>query len=262
MRSNLFSLEKMDGQERLREALEMRGFLVEKDGPFLALTSGSSKADLVDVKRLLNSLNIPIFWNDDRFQLLTNKFPVIMMKKITAYRGEEFPVSMEGYHFRWRAFVNRKHGLKVDALKLDPYISSFVKAVNQAGIPCLAGCDGHLKFAPNLQFSGVYSGAWFQVIKEQYLNDLELNYTWKVEYRGGSGSKLVACKGGDERWDTHKIYGDTLKMAYKLKDYADEIKSRKACSFKRNVQMKEEAEFYRVNGRFEELSEWMAKVSE
>ena len=34
MKSNLLSLELMDGQERLAEALEMRGFLVEKRDHF------------------------------------------------------------------------------------------------------------------------------------------------------------------------------------------------------------------------------------
>ncbi|MCD5325384.1 MULTISPECIES: hypothetical protein [Pontibacillus] len=261
MKSNLLSLEMMNGQERLHEALEMRGFLVKKEGPFLMLASGSSKRDLRSLKMLLNKLHIPIFWNGDRFQLLTNKFPVMMMKKITEHRGEEFPVSMEGYHFRWRAFVNRKNGLKVDALDLDPHIACFVKAVNEAGIPCLAGCDGHLKHAPNLQFSGVYSGAWFQIIQEQYLSEFELNYTWNVEFKGGSGSRLVASKARNERWDRHKIYEDTLKMAYKLKEHADEIKKRKASSFKRNAGMKEEAEGLRTDGRFEELVDWMERLS-
>ncbi|WP_428911993.1 hypothetical protein [Niallia sp. Krafla_26] len=261
MKSNLLSLELMDGQERLAEALEMRGFLVEKQGPFLILGNGSAASDFTDLKALLSKLNIPIFWNGDRFQLLVNRFPVMMMKKITTHRGAEFPVSMNGYHFKWRAFVNRKHGLKVDTMKLDPYIASLVKAVNGAGFSCLAGCDGHLRHAPNLQFSGVYNGAWFQIIQKEYLSGLTLNYIWEVEYKGGSGSRLVARKIDSEQWDMKKIYEDTLTMAYKLKEHSAEIKDRKATSFKRNQKMKEVAETYRLNGQFEDLVDWMEKES-
>lgn len=261
MKSNLLSLELMNGQERLAEALEMRGFLIEEAGPFLTLKKGSAASDYADLKALLTKLNIPVMWYGDKFQLLANRFPVMMMKKITTHRGTEFPISMSGYHLRWRAFVNRKHGLKVDVMKLDPYIACLVKAVNQAGISCLAGCDGHLRHAPNLQFSGVYNGAWFQVIQKEYLNGLNLNYSWEVEYRGGSCSRLVAAKTDSEQWDLKKIYEDTLKMAYKLKECSSKIKDRKASYFKRNQRMKKEAEAYRINGQFEELVEWMDKVS-
>lgn len=261
MKSNLLSLELMDGQERLAEALEMRGFLVEKKGPFLALGTGSAALDYVDLRALLSKLNIPVYWEEDRFQLLVNRFPVMMMKRITTQRGIEFPVSMNGYHFRWRAFVNRKHGLKVDTMKLDPYIASFVKAVNRAGISCLAGCDGHLRHAPNLQFSGVYNGAWFHIVQKQYLKELSLNYKWEVEYKGRSGSRLVARKKDSEQWDMKKVYEDTLTMAYKLKEHSSEIKDRKSSSFKRNQQMKQVAEAYRINGQFEELVAWMENAS-
>ena len=81
MKSNLFTLELMDGQERLFEALEMRGFLVEKKGPFLTLASGSAALDYPALKALLTKLNIPVFWNGNHFQLLVNRFPVAMMKK-------------------------------------------------------------------------------------------------------------------------------------------------------------------------------------
>jgi hypothetical protein len=261
LKSNLLSLELMDGQERLAEALEMRGFLIEKKGPFFKLESGSAASDYADLKALLTKLNIPVYFDGECFQLLVNRFPVMLMKKITAHRGAEFPVSMNGYHFKWRAFVNRKHGLKVDTMKLDPYIACLVKAVNQAGISCLAGCDGHLKHSPNLQFSGVYNGAWFKIIQKEYFNELNLNYMWEVEFKGGSRSRLVAVKTECEQWDAKKIYEDTLKMAYKLKEHSGEIKDRKASGFKRNKEMKQRAESYRLAGEFEKLTDWMEKAS-
>ena len=261
MKSNLLTLELMDGQERLFEALEMRGFLVEKKGEFLTLSSGSAALDYPALKVLFKNFNIPVYWQGNDFQLLVNRFPVAMMKKITTVAGHEFPVSMNHYHFRWRAFANRKHGLKVNTLELDPYIACFVKAVNQAGVSCLAGCDGHLKHAPNLQFSGVFNGAWFHIIQKQYLNELKLNYKWEVCFKGGSGSRLVAVKAETENWDMKKIYEDTLNMAYKLKEHAEEIKERKISAFKRNKQMKEVAEFYRESGDYTKLIKWMGEVS-
>ena len=168
---------------------------------------------------------------------------------------------MNDYHYKWRAFVNRRHGLKVNTIELDPYIACLVKAVNQAGISCLAGCDGHLKHAPNLQFSGVYNGAWFHIIQKRYLNELKLNYTWKVTFKGGSGAQLVAEKEETESWDMKKIYEDTLNMAYKLKEHSEEIKERKVSSFKRNQQMKQMAESYRESGNYVKLIEWMEEVS-
>src|SRR5690606_36696084 len=121
------------------------------------LTSGSAALDDRALKALLGKLNIPVFWDGDKFQLLVNRLPVMMMKKITTEKGHEFPVTMQDYHYKWRAFVNRKYGLKVNTMDLDPYIACLVKAVNQTGIACLADCDGHLKYAPNSHFSGAYN---------------------------------------------------------------------------------------------------------
>ncbi|WP_102345901.1 hypothetical protein [Bacillus sp. Marseille-P3661] len=261
MKSNLLTLELMEGQERLFEALEMRGFLVEKKGPFLSLASGSAALDYQALRRLLRKYNIPVYWDGDHFQLLVNRFPVIMMKKITTEQGHEFSINMQDYQYKWRAFVTRKYGLKVNTMDLDPYIASLVKAVNQAGIACLAGCDGHLKYAPNLQFSGVYNGAWFHIIQKHYFKDLELNYTWEVNFKGRSGASLFASKKGTESWDMRKIYEDTLYMAYRLKEHSEEVRNIKINSFRRNREMKEVAEGYRKSGNYLELVGWMEEVS-
>ncbi|WP_096200010.1 hypothetical protein [Bacillus sp. FJAT-45350] len=261
MKSNLFTLELMDGQERLFEALEMRGFLVEKNGPYLTLSKGSAESDYRALKSLLTKMNVPMFWNGVNFQLLVNRFPVAMMKRITTKAGHEFPVQMNDYHYRWRAFANRKFGLKVNTIELDPYIALLVKTVNQAGIPCLAGCDGHLKHAPNLQFSGVFNGAWFKIIQKHYLQELKLNYQWEVTFNARSGSNLVATKKDEEQWDMKKIYADTLTMAYKIKEHAEEIRQRKLASFKRSKVMKQTAELLKATGDYSKLVSWMEEVS-
>ncbi|MDN3015759.1 hypothetical protein PH210_06000 [Paenibacillus sp. BSR1-1] len=98
----------------------MRGFLVEKKGSFLTLSRGSAALDYPALKALLKSYNFPVFWQGNHFQLLLNQFPVAMMKKITTKPGHEFPVSMNDYHFKWNAFGNRRNGLKVNTLELDP----------------------------------------------------------------------------------------------------------------------------------------------
>lgn len=261
MKSALFSLERMDGQDRLFEALEMRGFLVKKEGPFLTLSKGSADRDYQDLKRLLNKLGLPVFWNGDRFQLLVNRLPVMMMKKITTMRGHEFPIQMSGYHFRWRAFVNRRNGLKVNTLDLDPRIAMLVKAVNQAGISCLAGCDGHMRRAPHLKFSGAYTGAWFSIVQKRYFDELTFHYQWEIRYDVANGSALIAKKNDSERWDMKKIYEDALTMAYRLKEVAEEVKEGKQRSFKRNKEMKNMAESLLQSKEYDELAAWMEQLA-
>ncbi|MEH7073816.1 hypothetical protein [Neobacillus drentensis] len=71
----------------------------------------------------------------------------------------------------------------------------------------------------------------------------------------------MAVKADSENWDMKKIYEDTLNIAYRLKENAEEIKGRKHAAFKRNKQMKEIAESYRKGGEFKKLINWMEEVS-
>ncbi|WP_249366798.1 hypothetical protein [Neobacillus rhizophilus] len=257
---NLLKLEMMTATERMAEALTMRGLFVETKGDFIVLTEENTSADIMKTKRLLNDLGIPTFWQGNQFQILVSRFPIAAMKKIINVPGKEFPVHMEGYHFKWRAFAQRRFGIKVNALDLDANMAMFVKTLNLAGITALAGCSGHHRYPPNVQLSGVYQGAWFKVIQEKYFSGLNLHYTWEVHFDNGSGSCIRAVETG--RWDMSLIYQDTVQMAEVLQKYAAEIRELKKSSFKRSKEMKETAGKLLKEEHVEALVEWMTEQAE
>src|SRR4051794_14270684 len=107
-------------------------------------------------------------------------------------------------------------------------MAMLVKSLNLAGITSLADCNGHHRYAPNVQLSGGYQGAWFKVIQEKYLSELTLHYNWTVHFDNQSGSCFVSE--GDERWDMNLIYQDTVQMAMVLQKYSREIRELKNAS--------------------------------
>lgn len=260
---NLLKLEMMNGTDRVAEALQMRGLFLEIKNDVIVLTDENTKEDIEKARELIDRLNIPTFWiADNKFQILTNRIPIVMMKKIMNARGHEFPIHMEGYHYYWRAFVQRRFGIKVNALDLDPQVAMMVKMLNLAGITTLAGCNGHYHYCPNFQLSGVFQGAWFEVIQEKYLNNCVLHYKWRVHYGNQSGSSIIAEKNHNHTWDMNKIYQDTVQMALILKEHASEIRELKNKTFKRDGQMKEIAKFFAQEKNYKELVLWMKEQIE
>lgn len=169
--------------------------------------------------------------------------------------GREFPISMEGYHHKWRAFAQRRFGIQVNALDLDANVAMLVNSLNMAGITTHAGCNGHHRNAPIFQFSGVFQGAWFEVIQEQYLSELSLHYNWKVLYNNSLGSCLRADGAG--HWEMNLIYQDTVKMAHILQKHAKQIRELNSASFKRNKEMKSAANHLVQQGDFAFHADWM-----
>jgi hypothetical protein len=260
IKMNLMKLEMMNGTERVAEALQMRGLFVEVKNDLIVLTEENTKVDIEKVRELLIRLNIPTLWTtDNKFQVLVNRLPIAMMKRIMNVRGQEFPVNMEGYHYRWRAFAQRRFGIKVNALELDPQVAMMVKILNVAGITTLAGCNGHHRYAPNFQLSGVFQGAWFEVIQEKYLKSCDLHYKWSVHYGNQSGSSLIAENEHTSRWDMNNIYQDTVQMATILKKHANEIRDLKKKTFKRDGEMKEIAKRFVEEKDYVGLVAWMKK---
>ncbi|MBT2729508.1 hypothetical protein J7E63_21685 [Bacillus sp. ISL-75] len=233
----------------------MRGLFIEVKDDFIILSNENTQADIKKTKQLIRNLGIPTFWQDNQFQVLVTRTPIVTMKNIMNAPGREFPVHMEGYHFQWRAFAQRRFGIKVNALDMDANMAMLVKSLNQAGITSLAGCNGHHRYAPNVQFSGGYQGAWFKVIQEKYLSELTLHYKWTVHFDSPSGSCIRAE--GAERWDMNLIYQDTVQMALVLQKYAREIRELKNASFKRNKEMKESASNLLNERNYKGLVEWM-----
>jgi hypothetical protein len=258
---NLMKLEMMNGTERLVEALQMRGMFVQLTDDVIVLGEENTSEDINKVRALLESLNIPTFWaTNNKFQVLVNRLPIAMMKRIINVRGQEFPVRMEGYHYKWRAFAQRRFGIKVNALDLDPQVAMLVKTLNLASVTTLAGCNGHHRYAPNFQLSGVFQGAWFEIIQEKYLGDCKLHYKWSVNYGNQSGSSIIAENKSNTRWDMNKIYQDTVHMAMILQEHAEKIREMKKKAFKRNDEMKEIAKQFVEKKNYRELKMWMREL--
>ncbi|MGY0693757.1 hypothetical protein ACW2QC_13365 [Virgibacillus sp. FSP13] len=254
---NLMKLEMMNGTERIAEALQMRGLFATVKDDFIHITVENTKEDIVRVRRLLDDLNIPTFWQDTKFQVLVNRIPISIMKRIINKPGNEFPVSMKGYHYKWKSFVQRRFGIKVNGLDLDPQIAMLVKSLNLAGITALAGCSGHHRYEPNVQLSGVFQGAWFEVIQEKYLSECSLHYTWNVHYSNRSGSCMIAEKNNGTRFDMNLIYQDAVQMASVLQKHAEEIRQLKRNVLTRNKEMKAKAYKFLEKRDFRGLVEWM-----
>ncbi|WHY88570.1 hypothetical protein QNH39_12315 [Neobacillus novalis] len=253
------SMEMQAGTEKLAEALVLRGFPVRVENDFITLPNGSQQ-DFHQLKRFLEKMQIPVFWNGDRFQLLTNHFPLQKMKEIIHFHGREHLVHMEGYHFKWRSFVNRRYGIRTNTINLCPFTAIMVKALNEAGIVTLTGCNGHGKHNPNFQLSGVYYGVWFSIIQQKYMKNLALHYKWKVNYlHEACNAVIMANKLAEERWDMKKVLADCYKMAAVLTENKAELRDWKRRTFKRN--MKETAEALKETGDVHQLFDWMKKTA-
>jgi len=249
------SMEMQSGTKKLAEALMLRGFPVQVENDLISLRNGSEQ-DQKQLKNFLEKLNIPVFWHENRFQLLVNRFPLQKMKEIIHFKGREHFVHMEGYHFKWRSFVNRRYGIRTNTTDLCPYTAIMVKALNEAGIVTLTGCNGHGSHNPNFQLSGIYYGIWFSLLQQKYMKDLSLHYKWKVEFtRGFSSSIIIAHKPSDELWDMMKVLADCEQMALVLISHANEIRELKKHCFKRS--MKETAESLKDAGDVHKLYELM-----
>ena len=164
---NLLNLEMMNATERMAEALKMRGLFVTQENGIITFTNENAKHDLIDVKELLDQLNIPIIWHTDTImEVLVNRLPVVYMKKITNAGGRNFSIHMNGYHYQWRAFAQRRFGLKIDVFQLEPNMSLLTRILNKVGISTLSGCNGHHKSAPEFKLSGIYNGAWLKIVQK------------------------------------------------------------------------------------------------
>lgn len=257
--SVFLSMEMQTGTEKLAEALLLRGFPVRLEKEFITLKNGSEQ-DYIQLKTFLDRLKVPVFWIEDKFQLLINNFPLQKMKEIIYFDGQEHMVHMEGYHFKWRSFVIRRYGIRTNTIDLCPFTAIMVKALNEAGIVTLTGCNGHGKHNPNFQLSGVYYGIWFSIIQQRYMKALSLHYNWKVKFiTGASNSIIVADKHSNESWDMKKILSDSYQMANVLINNAPKIRECKKQLFKRN--MKLTAEELRFSGNIQQLFDWMKKIT-
>lgn len=252
---NYINLEVMSATSKVVEALKARGFFVEEENGAIEFTESSAQGDQTQALQLLNRLGIPfMLMPNQSVEILVNKLPNSVFKKIFQFGGAPFDVSFNSHQENWRYFTSKRFGLRVEALDLEYNMARFVKMANLAGIATFAGCNGHLKHSPRFQFSGVFHGAWFNAIQQLYMKNLQLNYRWEVLYQGTTQAELRVIN--EKGWDQNLIHQDTLKMAGVLEKYAREIRELKKKSFSKHQSM---PKVFFQHEESESLENWMVE---
>lgn len=249
---------KLQGATKLCvDALKSRGFQVKEDQGQIIFLQSSSAQDMYHATIILNKLDIPFIRKDQSsLEILVNQVPLSIFDKISKFGGRPYTIPYRECQTHWRYFHNHRFGIRLNALDLEYNMASFVKAANLAGIRTVSGCNGHYKKSPRFQVVGEYYGAWFEVVQKLFMADLDLNYQWKVLYQGVTKAEIRAI--GDN-WDMDRIHQDTVKMAEKLEQHADQIRLLKTESFrKKSIQPKQ---FVRER-RFNKLVQWMLQQCE
>lgn len=254
--NEMLELKSMNATEKIAVILKLRGLFVSHNKNMLVFSKASAKSDIRDVIILLNNHDIPFICRDvQKIEILVNVISIEKMKQIFFAGGKPFPINYINFHSNWRSFVSRKFGYRVNAYQLEHNIASFVKAANLAGLSTYAGCNGHLKKSPRLQFTGPIMGAWFEAIQQLFMVDSTFNYHWEVIYNGLTGAELRATS--KEKWNQMKIHEDTLKMARILEEHATEIRELKRRSFGKSH--KEIVNGWIESKNYSELKEWMLR---
>lgn len=254
---NYVNLEVMSATSKVVEALKTRGFFVEEVNGVIVFTKASALADQKQALRILNHLEIPFrVLPDYSVEILVNNAPNIIFRKIFQFGGAPFLVGFEDRHATWRFFTSKRFGWRIDALNLEYNMARFVKSANLAGVAIFSGCNGHLIKSPRFQFSGVFHGAWFNVIQQKYMSNLQLNYKWEVLYQGHTQAELRVTD--KVEWNQSLIHQDTLKMAAVLEKHATEIREMKKFVFSKHQTV---AKSLGQQKQFDALEAWMYEQS-
>lgn len=239
------------------EALRLRGFQVKVDNGLIEFLQSSSKRDMAHVTQMLNRLKVPFIVRDaNRIEILVTKLPLAFYLKVAKFGSEPYMIPFEEHHTKWRYFYNHRYGVRLDTLEIEYNMATFVKAANLAGIRVISGCNGHHKNSPRFQVVGEYYGAWFEIIQQMFMHDLELNYQWRVQYQGNTKAEVRAV---GSNWDMDRIHQDTLRMAERLQRQAKEIRAIKERIFERRA--KEPKQFVE-NKQYKQLVHWMMQQYE
>ncbi|MEK4246584.1 hypothetical protein MKZ20_14780 [Psychrobacillus sp. FSL K6-2684] len=254
--TEMLELNSMNATEKIAVILKLRGLFVSYKKNVLVFSNSSTNNDIRDVIMLLNNYNIPFIHHEkQKIEILVNFISLEKMKQLFFAGGKPFPINYINFHSNWRSFVSRKFGYRVNAYQLEHNVACLVKAANLAGLSTYAGCNGHSKKSPRLQFTGPIMGAWFEVIQQLFMVHHTFNYQWEVTYSGLTGAELRATSKG--KWNQMKIHEDTLKMAMILESHAAEIRELKKLSFRKSH--KEIVAGWIEIKNYSALKEWMLR---
>ncbi|GEN36605.1 hypothetical protein [Aneurinibacillus danicus] len=232
MSITLLQIETMSAAEKLGEAFLAHGFLVKVQGDRLIFSPGNGLEDMNVVRKILERAGVPALYNGWEIQILVPHIPnhlaLSIMKKPKRRANYYIPY---GYH-GWRGFTKRNHGLRFNTLNFDPGIALLLKAMSEAGILVTGGCDGHEQKAPRIYFASRWAMAWFEILRERFMQRLDLHYKWEVDILTSGSPSLYALKAEDEGWELKKIQHDTVQMALILHKHAVSLRQVRRDTFK------------------------------
>jgi hypothetical protein len=167
-------------QRAFADVLWARGFLIEIDRGALILSDNAHRNDFYCLHDQLARTNHGGL-DGNRLDIGSDVLPHDLAPLFSDFGGgcEAF---YAGWWSSWRNFRNRVHGPKVPIDRLDPFVAALVKAMNAVGLGTYSCGDAHGRNELNVSLSGVYHGAWFEVLLDVFLREhLFLACEWRMD---------------------------------------------------------------------------------
>ncbi|MCH1624484.1 hypothetical protein [Fredinandcohnia quinoae] len=195
----------------LVKALQKRGFFIVEEDDYFTLGKGSHPKDLMDLKQMLDRLNISVTFQGEKV-IMTGELDDRKIHEIIWYPARNHEAGGDGGWRSWKYFINGMYGPKVRTITLETGVALFIKSLSAAGVRTISSCDGHGKKSPYISFFGLYNACWFMVLYKNLLSDLDLNYNWRIEDKGFSDPHIIA-NSNTGKWDLRLVVEDTQRMA-------------------------------------------------
>lgn len=210
-------------QQKVAEALRYRGYFVTVKEDGIYLSSANHREDLLSFISSFKEVGLTCT-DEGKLGLLPELDIEKAVEAIRFMPGRNHESGGTPYWGTWKYFIKRKHGPKIRTITLDPGIALLTKAISAVGISTIMCCDGHGRRAPHVMFDGAHNGIWFDLIQKQWMEEIELYYSWEV----GTGQSerymvLQAQKGKEQRWDIGRIQEDAYRMSQFLLNRAEEL---------------------------------------
>jgi hypothetical protein len=235
------------------KALHMRGFFIVEEDGYIRLGKGSHPKENMDLKEMLEILNVPATFHDQKITIGPEKLEDRKLHEIIWYPAKNHEAGGNGGWRSWKYFLKGIYGPKVRTITLETGIALFIKSLSAAGIRTISSCDGHGKKSPHIAFFGHYNACWFMVLYKNQLKNLNLHYDWEIKQKECSDPLLIAHRWTYE-WDLDLVLEDTYRMASFLLQNGQLISEFKRELFGANRNTINKLVKYMS---FDELVEWM-----
>ncbi|WP_142828595.1 hypothetical protein [Planococcus soli] len=241
--------------ERLANAMEARGFLINRISDSVYFSPSNTREELYLVERMFKEIDCDVAIEGRQIHLhspLTDE----QLERIIWYPASNHEAGPDDISNSWKYFVKRRHGAKVNTFVLETGVARLVKSLSAAGISTFSSCDGHGGRNPYIIFSGRVQAVWFDLLYSETKRVMELNYDWKINWNSRMGPSLVADKLLEaQRWNLQDILADTTKIANFFFEHAEELAMTKRKIF--GKRLKTTRKLVKIMSD-EELYEWMS----